>query len=208
METINKTLNRLAVHGIQATRQNLNFSFGTPEQCRELFIEAFKAADSTIDQYQHLPEYDQVITWMTDTKGKGLLLAGSCGRGKSIILTGVLPIILMQRFNKIFIPYHANQIPGEINTIMKKWAIGLDEIGVEPQVNNYGERHEGFNTITDEVERHMKLLCISTNLNSKQILERYGERPLDRIYRHCKIIRFKGESLRHKYNQQNPKNEQ
>jgi len=185
-------------HRINVQRSPTALSFGTIEECRDLFEAAFKAADATVTEYHHLPEYDQIIDWMADNKGKGLMLAGSCGRGKTVIITGVLPILMHFKLNKIIHPNHADQIPTRVNSMVGKWAVIVDELGSEPQVNNYGEKSEGFNTIINDTERRMGLIFISTNLSSKEILDRYGERTLDRMYRLCRIIRFKGPSLRNK----------
>ena len=72
----------------------------------------------------------------------------------------------------------------------------IDELGVEEQVTNYGEPFEPFNKIINAAEASTKLLFITTNLTPKQLLDRYGERTLDRIARLCKSIEFKGDSLR------------
>ena len=43
-------------------------------------------------------DYDQVAQWLTDNKGKGLMLIGDCGRGKSMITTEILPDLFRQGF--------------------------------------------------------------------------------------------------------------
>jgi len=197
---INGSVTSLQAHRIKVQRSPTSLSFGTKEECRELFEAAFKAADTTVTNYQHLPEYDQIIDWMTDNKDQGLMLAGSCGRGKTVIITGVLPILMHYKLNKVVCPKHADEIPTSIPLFLGKWAAVIDELGVEPQVNNYGEKSEGFNTIINDIEKRMSLIFISTNLTSKEILDRYGVRRLDRIYRLCKIVRFAGDSLRNKRN--------
>lgn len=181
---------------IETQRTKPNFSFGTIEECQEQFAAAFAASDQTITQYQHIPEYDQVIKWMENPEGRGLLLVGKCGRGKTIILTGVLPILFYHRLNKIVRPYRAEEIQAKVEEIAKSWAIIIDELGVETQVNNYGEKSEGFNTIINSAENRIAPLFISTNLTAKEITERYGERTLDRLLRLCRVIKFTGESLR------------
>ena len=52
--------------------------------CDALFRTLFRRLDATIATYHHLPEYDEVIDWMYDTRGVGLLLIGDCGRGKAL----------------------------------------------------------------------------------------------------------------------------
>lgn len=195
---INGSITSLQAHKISVQRSPTSLSFGTKEQCRELFEAAFKAADTTVTEYQHLPEYDQIIDWMEDNKNQGLMLAGDCGRGKTVIIAGVLPILMHYKLSKVVTPNHADDIPTHVPRMTGKWAVIIDELGVEPQVNNYGEKSEGFNTIINDIEKRMSLIFISTNLTSKEILARYGVRSLDRIYRLCKIVRFTGASLRNK----------
>ena len=52
------------------------YKLGTKEELKEMFIKAFKYYDRTIDKYEHLSAYDEVIDWMVDTRGRGLMLMG------------------------------------------------------------------------------------------------------------------------------------
>ena len=67
-------------------RERWCWSWGDREFCTQLFQQIFKDVDHTFDIYHHLPEYDEIIDWMTNTDDKGLMLMGDCGRGKSVIL--------------------------------------------------------------------------------------------------------------------------
>ena len=42
---------------------------------------------------QWLPEYDEVAEWLADNQGKGLMLIGDCGRGKTIITQQIMPLL-------------------------------------------------------------------------------------------------------------------
>ena len=44
------------------------YKLGTKEELKEMFIKAFKYYDRTIDKYEHLSSYDEIIDWMVDTK--------------------------------------------------------------------------------------------------------------------------------------------
>ncbi|MBR1927378.1 MAG: hypothetical protein IJ840_06475 [Bacteroidales bacterium] len=72
----------------------------------------------------------------------------------------------------------------------------IDELGVEMQMNDYGEKCEGFNLVINAAERYNRPMFITTNLTEEQILARYGERTLDRLGHLCKMVKFSGESLR------------
>ena len=63
-------------------------------------------------------------------------------------------------------------------------------------VNDYGEKYEGFNAIINAAERYYRPLFISTNLGTEELLNRYGERTLDRLQHLCRIVEFRGDSLR------------
>ena len=64
------------------------------------------------------------------------------------------------------------------------------------QVNDYGEKCEGFNLVNNAAERYNRPMLITTNLTEEQILARYGARTLDRLGHLCKTVKFTGESLR------------
>ena len=72
----------------------------------------------------------------------------------------------------------------------------IDELGVEPMMNNYGEKSEGFNQVLNVAERYHRPVFISTNLSPEQIYERYGDRTMDRLTHLCRAVHFSGESLR------------
>jgi DNA replication protein DnaC len=193
---INKAIDDLRQHNVLVQRSPFELSFGDKETCKNLFIETFKGVDLSVKNYKHLPEYDHVIDWMIDAKGKGLFMSGDCGRGKSIILTGVIPTLFFHKYGKVIRYFSSTEIPEKVKFISIQWAISIDDLGLEPMINDFGEKYEGFNRIIDIAEARLSPLFISTNLTSEDLLARYGERTLDRIKRLCKIVKFKGESLR------------
>ncbi|WP_288236999.1 hypothetical protein [uncultured Alistipes sp.] len=148
---------------------------------------------------------------MTDTRGRGLLLMGDCGRGKSIIVTGVVPVLLAMK-GRHAVPVHADDFsksypfaastagcdPKMTNLDYLAWTHFpiIDELGVESMINDYGEKFEGFNRVINAAERYLRPLFISTNLTKEELLGRYGERTFDRLSHLCLIVKFKGESLR------------
>lgn len=184
------------------------FSWGERDACRQIFTEIFCAIDQTIATFEFLPEYEEVVDWMTDTEGKGLLLMGACGRGKSIILQGVIPVLMKMKGINVR-PVHAQSFyfPPQFST--GNWACPscfeyllrcavpvIDELGVEGLRNEYGEKSEGFNLIINAAEMTCKPMFVSTNLSADKIINRYGERTLDRLGHLCRIVTFNGESLR------------
>lgn len=209
MNDVQKAIEALKSTGITPVRQPQSFQWGDIYQCVGLFQGIFCNVDQSIDTFEVLPEYNQIVRWMTDTKGKGLFLSGDCGRGKSVIIIGIIPILLrMKRY--ITYPVQAQEFESECPfrnnigyapktnldyLIATKFPI-IDDLGAEIRVNNYGEKYEGFNRIIDAAEARLKPMFISSNLSREQLLDRYGERAFDRARRLCKYIEFKGESLR------------
>lgn len=192
---ISEIIKGLKGHGVDVVREPDRYSFGDRESCRYFFEQLFKNADLTIKEFKYLPEYEHVVQWMMDTKGTGLCLYGDCGRGKSTILTGVVPMLLYVK-KKILHPYQASEVPDKAKIICKEYAIIIDEVGTEIQANEWGEKYEGFNLIMDAAESKMKMVFISTNLTRDQLIARYGIRTWERINRLCRVVPFKGGSLR------------
>lgn len=195
MERISEIINKFRECGCPIDRMTIGFSFGNKDECRELFYEVLKAVDKSIIDAIPIPEHEEIIDWMTDTKGKGLILVGDCGRGKSSILTGVIPVIFNMKFKKLIFPISATDMINAKN-LFQDYFYCIDDVGTESIKNNYGEKTEVFATVMDDAERHFKPVFLSTNLTGQQIVERYGKRTMDRIVRLCRIVKFKGSSFR------------
>lgn len=180
-------------------------------EASNLFEEIFKAVDSTVEYFNYLPEYYDIKSWMLKTEGKGLLLMGSCGRGKSVIASGVIPVLFRMK-GYYLRPVHAQDMhkptPQQpylgygqrpetwLDYLQRTKFPIIDELGVEMQLNDYGEKCEGFNLVINAAERYNRPMFITTNLSEEQILARYGERTLDRLNHLCKTVKFSGDSLR------------
>ncbi|MDX8340551.1 hypothetical protein SLH46_15230 [Draconibacterium sp. IB214405] len=173
-----------------------SFSFGSVPECKVLLEQAMLAGDNTMSKFTYLPEFDEVADWLSDTKGKGLFLTGNVGRGKTNIIHYVLPVLFMAKFTKVVNCYNAEDVNAKFAEIRRKKFISIDEMGVEPIVNDYGAKHEAMNNVFNIAETESKVLFVSSNLTGSEILGRYGVRTMDRIKRLCRVIKFSGESLR------------
>lgn len=142
------------------------------------------------------PEYDEVVKWFENNQGRGLFLFGDCGRGKSLLSRYVIPAILLKYMKRVVSVYDIQEMNAKIDEVMKKHIISLDDIGTEELSVNYGNKRLAFAEIMDSVEKHGKLVIVSTNLKKDTIIERYGERIYDRIISTTYRIEFKGNSLR------------
>ena len=169
------------------------FKLGNTDELREMFIKAFRYYDRTIDVYEHLDSYDEIIDWLSDTKGRGLMLMGECGLGKSTILNYVIPAIFRTKTNKLLTSTPAKEL-GEIERSSASFII-IDDLGTESIKNDYGTKIDAVADAISYAEDSSKTLLITTNLASKALKERYDERTLDRL-RKCKVVVIKGKSFR------------
>ena len=169
------------------------FRLGTKEELKDMFIKAFKHYDRTIDTYTHLPAYDEIIDWLVDTKGRGLMLMGECGLGKSTILNYVIPAIFRTKTTKSLKSISAKDL-GTIEKSITTFII-IDDLGTESIKNDYGTKIDAVADAISYAEDSSKTLLITTNLSGKSLKERYDERTLDRL-RKCKVVVIKGESFR------------
>lgn len=142
------------------------------------------------------PEYEEVAEWLTDNKGRGLWLCGECGRGKTLIGAKILPVLFYHFPRKTISLYDAKDLNSKFDDIVTKHIIYIDDVGKESVEVRYGNRNLRFPDIVDEAEKKGKLLMFSTNLSQEKIVEKYGERTVDRLRAITKKIVFRGKSLR------------
>ncbi|MFV0469756.1 MAG: hypothetical protein ACK5MK_12610 [Dysgonomonas sp.] len=145
---------------------------------------------------QWLPEYDEVADWLSSNQGRGLFMYGNCGRGKTLIGQYVLPALLLKYYNKITSTYNVQEMNANLDLVLKKHIISLDDIGTEEVSNNFGNKRMAFAEIMDAAEKEGKLIIASSNLDAADISSRYGDRVLDRIVACTRRIAFNGKSLR------------
>ena len=169
------------------------YKLGVREEIKEMFIKSFEYYDRTVEQYEHLPAYDEIIDWMVDTKGRGLMLMGECGLGKSTILNFVIPAIFRTRTNKILRSVPAKEL-GAVDRNKAPFII-IDDLGTESIKNDYGTKIDAVADAISYAEDSSKTLLITTNLTPQALKERYDERTLDRL-RKCKVVIIKGKSFR------------
>ena len=169
------------------------YKLGTKEELKEMFIKAFKHYDQTVDTYVHLPSYDKIIDWLSDTNGRGLMMMGDCGLGKSTILNFVIPAIFRTKTNKLLTSIPAKEL-GEIERSSASFII-IDDLGTESIKNDYGTKIDAVADAISYAEDSSKTLLITTNLDAGELKERYDERTYDRL-RKCKVVVIKGKSFR------------
>lgn len=148
-------------------------------------------------QVKWLPEYDQIAEWLRDNQGRGLFMFGANGRGKTILSKTVMPAIILKYYSRVVSAYDAQQMNEQLEVILKKRVISLDDIGTEGESVEFGKRRWAFPEIMDQAEKKGNLVIITTNLDARAIEAKYGVRTIERIKATCKRVVFDGESMRH-----------
>ena len=140
--------------------------------------------------------YRPVVDWMTDNQGRGLLMIGNCGLGKSLIGKYILPYLIRDSCRKVVNIFNAQELNSKPDEILSYHIIYIDDIGTENISNIYGNKRIPFAELCDAVEQKGKLLICSTNLTLDELAEKYGERTIDRLRATTKVVPFVGKSLR------------
>lgn len=140
--------------------------------------------------------YRPIVDWMTDNKGKGLLMFGGCGLGKSVIGMYILPLLIKDVHKKVVNIFSAQELNKKIDEILKLHIIYIDDIGTEDNLNSYGNKRMPFAELCGDAEKKGKLLILTTNLSIDELTERYGDRVVDRLIATTKAVPFTGDSLR------------
>lgn len=143
----------------------------------------------------HSP-YDDVAEWMYDTQGKGLMLLGSCGQGKTLLARHVLPPLLHACFDRCVQCFDATDMLRCPDKVLRAQMVVVDDIGQEGEYVSFGTRRNIFCELVDAAEKQGKFLLLTSNLTASEMLRKYGERTMDRLRALTMCIVFKGESMR------------
>lgn len=145
-----------------------------------------------------LPEYDEICNWLEDTRGQGLMCIGNCGRGKSLVCSKILPIVLYKHFSLVSKRYSMQDLSNNLDEALQQRFIILDDVGTEEMRVKYGEKRTPFAEIVDQAERKGNTMVITSNLTTQDFQAKYGERVVDRLRELTKLVAFQGKSLRGK----------
>ena len=140
-----------------------------------------------------LPEYYKVATWMTDNAGRGLLLMGNVGRGKTEIGRNILPAVIDYYCRRIVNCYDAVDLSARKSEFLHNcWPLCIDDLGTEKDAKS----RDVFERLADQMEKRGRFLIVTTNLSGEDIRRIYGDRVYDRLKGNTTCIIFKGESMR------------
>lgn len=143
-----------------------------------------------------LPEYDAIADWLEGNNGRGLFCIGAVGRGKTLICTKVIPALLNWYHRKVVSIYDAQQMNANVDDVLSKHIVCVDDLGTEKESVKFGERRMAFAELADAAEKKGKLLIITTNMSLNELREKYSERVVDRLRAITKAVLFDGKSLR------------
>lgn len=143
-----------------------------------------------------LPEYEEVAKWLSDNDGKGLTCIGNCGRGKTLMCTNALPLLIHHYCNKTVHIIDATDMNARPDDLLKRRLLAIDDFGQEGIRYLFGDKRMIFSEILDKAEKNGSCLLLTTNLSYDEIVEKYGIRTVERIRATTKIVEFLGDSLR------------
>lgn len=131
---------------------------------------------------------------------KGILLAGSIGSGKTVIMNAFCSILEMYT-NKVFVRTHAKRIPELIRANepghFDKRPMFIDDLGREPkEINTYGTKELPTVDLMSIRYDFGALTFATTNFNDDVLKQFYGEAIVDRFHEMFNYLIIKGSSKR------------
>lgn len=191
----NDLLEDMSARGMLLPSDRVNIRI--PEARRKFsYILSMMLKRSGVENAKWLKAYDEIVEWLSDNKGLGLFLYGSCGTGKTFLSRYVIPALILSECSKRMTCYDMSQISGCIDEALSKHILVLDDVGVESVSFEYGNKRMAFAEIMDAVEKYGKLVVVTTNLDLEDLKKMYGDRTIERIKATTRRVPFTGQSFR------------
>ncbi len=183
-----QTASQMKVFGLDLTTERMQINIPDAENVLRLLL-----AERMGDRFSWLPEYSKVAMWMADNAGRGLLLMGNIGRGKTEIGRNILPAVISHYYRRIVNCYDAVELSARKHEFLDNcWPLCIDDLGTEKDVRS----RDVFERLVDQMEKRGRFLIVTTNLSGEDIKRIYGDRVFDRLKGNTTCIIFKGESMR------------
>lgn len=184
----------MKMHGLKVPINKVQINVPNAKKVLENALNYFLNLEGK--EMKWLSQYDSVAEWLEDNKGRGLLLYGSCGLGKTFLTRYVITAILLKYCNKVVHSFDMVEVNKDPDKVLSKHIISLDDVGTEDISIKYGERRSIVPEILDATEKYGKLILITSNLGGEDLIKKYGNRTMDRILAVTKRIEFNGKSFR------------
>lgn len=185
---------QMKVHGLKVPANKTTIRIPNAKTVLENYMRYFLSLEGK--EMNWLPQYDLIAEWLEDNHGRGLLLYGSCGLGKTFITRYVITAILLKHCNKVVTSYDMIDVNKEPDKVLSKHIISLDDIGTEDISIKYGEKRSIIPEVLDATEKYGKLLLMTSNLGGEDLIKKYGNRTFDRMIAVTTRIEFNGKSFR------------
>lgn len=175
-------------------------------QSKNSFIDTFFAYSKRCIKGGYIPQEPSDNAIRTIQIGqKGIILYGSTGTGKTLLLELLMRLIHPQDFRKFMKAYCLDQII-EFNTQghdiflkNKDRNVWFDDLGAEGKGSYFGDKFEVMERMIQlryDLFRNGTLTHFTTNLTPSEIKARYGDRTWSRLSEMCEHIIFEGEDKR------------
>ena len=179
---------QMKVFGLDLTTERLQINIPDAENVLRLGL-----SERMGSNFVWLPEYTKVVEWMKDNNGRGLLLKGNVGRGKTEIGRNIMPAVINHHYRRIVNCYDAVELSARKSEFLNNnWPLCIDDLGTEKDAKS----RDVFERLADQMEKRDRFLRVTTNLSGEDIRRIYGDRVFDRLKGNTTSITFKGDSMR------------
>ena len=179
---------QMKVFGLDLTTERLQINIPDAENVLRLGL-----SERMGSNFVWLPEYTKVVEWMKDNNGRGLLLKGNVGRGKTEIGRNIMPAVINHHYRRIVNCYEAVELSARKSEFLNNnWPLCIDDLGTEKDAKS----RDVFERLADQMEKRDRFLIVTTNLSGEDIRRIYGDRVFDRLKGNTTSITFKGDSMR------------
>ena len=148
----------------------------------------------------------EAFTAILSTPGRGALITGSVGCGKTFAMHTIIKAFTIECFDaeqlsKLTMDQQEHQVHDYLRFNNDMF---LDDIGSEDVVSSYGNKQNivadfliNWHThMTKMPESDRASMFITTNLSIDQLIAKYGLRVIDRVAEICDLIEMSGKSQR------------
>lgn len=185
----------------------------TEAQMREIVLALYKSnveslGSRFIEKDSVLDKIQKISKWLCKKEKSGLLLYGNCGTGKTAMMKTIYKILSSGRpfsnteiitATDLYSCFTEPELRCKYESVKMVELSVIDDLGCEPErCMIYGVDYQPIQTLFYYRYEKRLITVLSTNLDDKMIVERYGVRVWDRIEEMFDRIQFLEESFRHK----------